>query len=136
MTCFQAEEDGANVDLDSQRKGKCAVIKTSTRQVQNTCYHQQIYLKCFRFILSCLWLVLRRLSTRHYPMEKVKMISFCLPLYSSLTFCLEHAMRVTSSAILMSEMLFNITVLRNNTSSPNLLAAWCGIYVAADRAVI
>lgn len=29
----QAEEDGANVDLDSQRKGKCAVIKTSTRQV-------------------------------------------------------------------------------------------------------
>merc|ERR1712025_1050380 len=27
----QAEEDGANVDLDSQRKGKCAVIKTSTR---------------------------------------------------------------------------------------------------------
>lgn len=30
---FQAEEEGANVDLDSQRKGKCAVIKTSTRQV-------------------------------------------------------------------------------------------------------
>ena len=29
----QPEEDGANVDLDSQRKGKCAVIKTSTRQV-------------------------------------------------------------------------------------------------------
>merc|ERR1711976_1075324 len=28
----QAEEDGANVDLDSQRKCKCAVIKTSTRQ--------------------------------------------------------------------------------------------------------
>ncbi|OZJ02830.1 26S protease regulatory subunit 6A [Bifiguratus adelaidae] len=27
-----AEEDGANVDLDSTRKGKCAVIKTSTRQ--------------------------------------------------------------------------------------------------------
>ena len=26
------EEDGANVDLDSQRKGKCAVVKTSTRQ--------------------------------------------------------------------------------------------------------
>ncbi|KNC50245.1 26S protease regulatory subunit 6A [Thecamonas trahens ATCC 50062] len=26
------EEDGANQDLDSQRKGKCAVIKTSTRQ--------------------------------------------------------------------------------------------------------
>jgi len=26
------EEDGGNVDLDSQRKGKCAVVKTSTRQ--------------------------------------------------------------------------------------------------------
>ncbi|KAG0167568.1 TATA-box-binding protein 1 [Apophysomyces sp. BC1034] len=26
------EEEGANVDLDSRRKGKCAVIKTSTRQ--------------------------------------------------------------------------------------------------------
>lgn len=28
----EAEEDGANVDLHAQRKGKCAVIKTSTRQ--------------------------------------------------------------------------------------------------------
>jgi len=28
----QEEADGANVDLDSQRKGKCAVVKTSTRQ--------------------------------------------------------------------------------------------------------
>jgi len=28
----QAEEDGNAIDLDSQRKGKCAVIKTSTRQ--------------------------------------------------------------------------------------------------------
>uniref|UniRef100_A0A8C9H3Q6 AAA+ ATPase domain-containing protein n=1 Tax=Piliocolobus tephrosceles TaxID=591936 RepID=A0A8C9H3Q6_9PRIM len=26
------EEDGAHIDLDSQRKGKCAVIKTSTQQ--------------------------------------------------------------------------------------------------------
>jgi 26S proteasome regulatory subunit T5 len=31
----EQEEDGANVDLDSTRKGKCAVIKTSTRQVLN-----------------------------------------------------------------------------------------------------
>lgn len=30
----QAEEDGGHMDLDSQRKGKCAVIKTSTRQVR------------------------------------------------------------------------------------------------------
>lgn len=28
----EVEEDGANRDLDSMRKGKCAVIKTSTRQ--------------------------------------------------------------------------------------------------------
>ena len=28
------EEDGANVDLDSQRQGKCVVLKTSTRWVQ------------------------------------------------------------------------------------------------------
>ena len=31
----EAEEDGANIDLDSQRKGKCVVLKTSTRQVRN-----------------------------------------------------------------------------------------------------
>lgn len=31
----QGEEDeGANIDLDAQRQGKCAVIKTSTRQVK------------------------------------------------------------------------------------------------------
>ena len=29
----QAEEDGSHMDLDAVRKGKCAVIKTSTRQV-------------------------------------------------------------------------------------------------------
>lgn len=28
----EEEEDGANVDLDSQRKGNCVVLKTSTRQ--------------------------------------------------------------------------------------------------------
>ena len=28
----EEEEDGANVDLDSIRKGKCAVVRTSTRQ--------------------------------------------------------------------------------------------------------
>ncbi|KAJ2515224.1 26S proteasome regulatory subunit 6A, partial [Coemansia sp. RSA 2049] len=28
----EEEEDGSNVDLDSQRKGKCAVIRTSMRQ--------------------------------------------------------------------------------------------------------
>lgn len=28
----EEEEEGANIDLDSQRKGKCVVLKTSTRQ--------------------------------------------------------------------------------------------------------
>lgn len=28
------EEEGGNRDLDAARKGKCAVIKTSTRQVR------------------------------------------------------------------------------------------------------
>lgn len=32
----EEEEDGANVDLDSQRKGQCVVLKTSTRQVRHT----------------------------------------------------------------------------------------------------
>jgi len=40
----QGEEDGANVDLDAQRKGKCAVIKTSTRQVKLVVVHQSIEL--------------------------------------------------------------------------------------------
>ena len=29
----EAEEEGGHMDLDAQRKGKAAVIKTSTRQV-------------------------------------------------------------------------------------------------------
>lgn len=29
----EGEEDGAAADIDLQRKGKCIVIKTSTRQV-------------------------------------------------------------------------------------------------------
>jgi hypothetical protein len=32
LCCQDEEEDGANVDLDSQRQGKCVVLKTSTRQ--------------------------------------------------------------------------------------------------------
>lgn len=43
------EEDGANVDLDSQRKGKCAVIKTSTRQV---CLFKAYFL--FKLVNRCL----------------------------------------------------------------------------------
>lgn len=41
----EAEEDGANIDLDSQRKGKCVVLKTSTRQVG---YDHFIYLFIFK----------------------------------------------------------------------------------------
>lgn len=41
------EEDGANVDLDSQRKGKCAVIKTSTRQVKANLIHFHVQLFIF-----------------------------------------------------------------------------------------
>lgn len=41
----EAEEDGANIDLDSQRKGKCVVLKTSTRQVsQLTCRSSATFL--------------------------------------------------------------------------------------------
>ena len=42
-----AEEDGANIDLDSQRKGKCVVLKTSTRQVRVLSY---IYFIHFMFV--------------------------------------------------------------------------------------
>lgn len=31
-----ADEEGANVDLDEARRGKCAVVKTSTRTVKPT----------------------------------------------------------------------------------------------------
>jgi len=49
----QAEEEGANVDLDSQRKGKCAVIKTSTRQVPelSLCHCWLTYCKCEFMVL-------------------------------------------------------------------------------------
>ena len=40
------EEEGAVVDLDSQRKGKCAVIKTSTRQVSSLSLHAMSYGMC------------------------------------------------------------------------------------------
>jgi hypothetical protein len=42
----QGEEDGAVVDLDSQRKGKCAVIKTSTRQVIHAHFPPDFDLSC------------------------------------------------------------------------------------------
>ena len=41
----EAEEDGANIDLDSQRKGKCVVLKTSTRQVNHL--HLYLWISCY-----------------------------------------------------------------------------------------
>lgn len=47
----EEEEEGANVDLDSRRKGKCAVIKTSTRQVKmNNCIDCELCLSLFSAI--------------------------------------------------------------------------------------
>lgn len=40
----ELEEDGAAVDLNAVRKGKCVVVKTSTRQTGNT------------LCRSCLWI--------------------------------------------------------------------------------
>jgi hypothetical protein len=45
----EAEEDGANIDLDSQRKGKCVVLKTSTRQVSNLFSDHQRHFFCCSF---------------------------------------------------------------------------------------
>ncbi len=50
-----AEEEGANVDLDSQRKGKCAVIKTSTRQVRGADTFHLLYCMQNR-LLAFRWL--------------------------------------------------------------------------------
>ena len=44
----EAEEDGANIDLDSQRKGKCVVLKTSTRQVNQSSSVILIWILTFR----------------------------------------------------------------------------------------
>lgn len=50
----EAEEDGANIDLDSQRKGKCVVLKTSTRQVTyyNTSSSSSSYPSIFLFVAT------------------------------------------------------------------------------------
>lgn len=42
------EEDGANIDLDAQRKGKCAVVKTSTRQVKTLNFPQLLKVSEFK----------------------------------------------------------------------------------------
>ena len=58
------EEDGANVDLDSQRKGKCAVIKTSTRQVG------MLRAKKITFLLA----------SRYFNISSSNRLIFCLSL--------------------------------------------------------
>ena len=45
----EAEEDGANIDLDSQRKVKCVVLETSTRQVSNLFSAHQGHVFCCSF---------------------------------------------------------------------------------------
>lgn len=44
-----ADEEGANVDLDESRKGRCAVVKTSTRTV--FFYSNLIQFTCLNFRL-------------------------------------------------------------------------------------
>lgn len=47
----EPEEDGANIDLDAHRKGKCAVIKTSTRQVMTDQLNIHFY-ACINIIMN------------------------------------------------------------------------------------
>jgi 26S proteasome regulatory subunit T5 len=42
----EEDNEGGNIDLDGQVKGKCAVIKTSTRQVSDIIY-SHIYGICY-----------------------------------------------------------------------------------------
>jgi len=51
------EEDGSVVDLDAQRKGKCAVIKTSTRQVIIKNYSSNLFsnYNIVDIFLACDW---------------------------------------------------------------------------------
>ena len=46
----QEEEDGGHMDLDSQRKGKSAVIKTSTRQVMEREREEMMIIKGERIV--------------------------------------------------------------------------------------
>lgn len=67
----EAEEDGANIDLDSQRKGKCVVLKTSTRQVN---HHVSRVLADFMVTVG-----------ESYELNSYLFLSFCLsymPLHS------------------------------------------------------
>jgi len=50
----EAEEDGANIDLDSQRKGKCVVLKTSTRQVSEIYHFIMFGVEIHVFIFQCM----------------------------------------------------------------------------------
>lgn len=58
----EAEEDGANIDLDSQRKGKCVVLKTSTRQVKLASLHVALFLCLFQPFLGLRFMFPRFIS--------------------------------------------------------------------------
>lgn len=64
------EEDGANIDLDSQRKGKCAVIKTSTRQVS-----QIDYMNSCSLVIVWLTIMLMFFLYKHFPVHLCRFYS-------------------------------------------------------------
>lgn len=60
----EAEEDGANIDLDSQRKGKCVVLKTSTRQVR-----EDLFVHSF--------ILLNSIANRTFGIQPATAMSLC-----------------------------------------------------------
>lgn len=64
----EAEEDGANIDLDSQRKGKCVVLKTSTRQVTKLIFlyllDSYLMFQFFKNQYSCFYNIVLIFSSR------------------------------------------------------------------------
>jgi len=64
----EPEEDGANVDLDDHRKGKCAVIKASTRQVRiQYIYNNQQYKLIINYlILNCFYFTNMYITFKDY----------------------------------------------------------------------
>lgn len=80
----EAEEDGANIDLDSQRKGKCVVLKTSTRQVSQPTCVAYIFLcpagratrsfSCFSFFF---FKSRSRLDRRQFELNLLTHVFFC-----------------------------------------------------------
>ena len=81
----EAEEDGANIDLDSQRKVKCVVLETSTRQVSNLFSAHQGHVFCCSFLCVYILYVVHFLnlyyftSISSYQLGTCEMISVIIP---------------------------------------------------------